>query len=42
VSGGVTPGSGASECALIKAMMVDKGIPADLILEEHRRDRSAT
>ena len=36
VSGGVTPGSEQSECAIIKAAMVDAGIPADRILEEHR------
>ncbi|PDT86595.1 hypothetical protein CO669_29425 [Bradyrhizobium sp. Y36] len=36
VSGGVTPGSEQSECALIKAAMVDAGIPAELVLEEHR------
>lgn len=36
VSGGVTPGGDASECAVIKAAMVARGVPADLILEEHR------
>ncbi|HVV41668.1 MAG TPA: YdcF family protein [Nitrobacter sp.] len=36
VSGGVTPGSPLSECAIIKAAMVEQGIPADRILEEHR------
>ncbi|MET4308159.1 YdcF family protein [Bradyrhizobium sp. S3.5.5] len=36
VSGGVTPGSEQSECTIIKAAMVEAGIPADLILEEHR------
>lgn len=36
VSGGVTPGSEQSECTIIKAAMVDAGIPADIILEEHR------
>ncbi|MDN5005451.1 YdcF family protein [Bradyrhizobium sp. GCM10027634] len=36
VSGGVTPGSEQSECAIIKAAMVASGIPADRILEEHR------
>jgi len=36
VSGGVTPGSEQSECMLIKAAMVEAGIPADGILEEHR------
>jgi uncharacterized SAM-binding protein YcdF (DUF218 family) len=36
VSGGVTPGSEQSECTVIKAAMLAAGIPADLILEEHR------
>jgi uncharacterized SAM-binding protein YcdF (DUF218 family) len=36
VSGGVTPGSALSECAVIKPLMVAGGVPADLILEEHR------
>lgn len=36
VSGGVTPGSEQSECTIIKAAMVEAGIPADRILEEHR------
>jgi uncharacterized SAM-binding protein YcdF (DUF218 family) len=36
VSGGVTPGSDLSECAVIKPLMVAGGVPADLILEEHR------
>jgi uncharacterized SAM-binding protein YcdF (DUF218 family) len=36
VSGGVTPGSGLSECAVIKPAMVARGIPAEKILEEHR------
>jgi len=36
VSGGVTPGSDESECAVIKRAMVTGGIPADIILEEHR------
>jgi uncharacterized SAM-binding protein YcdF (DUF218 family) len=35
VSGGVTPGAARSECEIIKAGMVDGGIPATLILEEH-------
>ena len=35
VSGGVTPGSHLSECAIIKPLMVQGGIPADRILEEH-------
>jgi len=36
VSGGVTPGSELSECAIIKAAMVARGVPAEFILEEHR------
>ncbi|MBR0754545.1 YdcF family protein [Bradyrhizobium jicamae] len=36
VSGGVTPGSDRSECDIIKAAMVARGIPPELILEEHR------
>jgi uncharacterized SAM-binding protein YcdF (DUF218 family) len=36
VSGGMTPGSHLSECAVIKPVMVQGGIPADRILEEHR------
>ena len=36
VSGGVTPGSQLSECKIIKAAMVERGIPTELILEEHR------
>lgn len=36
VSGGVTPGSHVSECAIIKPLMVEGGIPAARILEEHR------
>jgi uncharacterized SAM-binding protein YcdF (DUF218 family) len=36
VSGGVTPGSPLSECEIIKAAMVARGIPPDRILEEHR------
>jgi uncharacterized SAM-binding protein YcdF (DUF218 family) len=36
VSGGITPGGGESECAVIKRAMVAGGIPADIILEEHR------
>jgi uncharacterized SAM-binding protein YcdF (DUF218 family) len=35
VSGGVTPGSQLSECAIIKPAMVAGGIPAERILEEH-------
>jgi uncharacterized SAM-binding protein YcdF (DUF218 family) len=36
VSGGVTPGSALSECEIIKAAMVARGIPPQRILEEHR------
>ena len=36
VSGGVTGGSQLSECAIIKPLMVQGGVPADVILEEHR------
>jgi len=36
VSGGVTPGSPRSECAIIKAAMAARGIPGNRILEEHR------
>jgi len=36
VSGGVTPGSHLSECAVIKPLMVQGDVPADRILEEHR------
>jgi uncharacterized SAM-binding protein YcdF (DUF218 family) len=36
VSGGVTPGSHLSECAIIKAAMVARSVPAGRILEEHR------
>lgn len=36
VSGGVTPGSEQSECTIIKAAMAAAGIPAELVLEEHR------
>src|SRR5947199_8271106 len=35
VSGGVTPGSERSECAIITAAMTARGIPAERILEEH-------
>jgi uncharacterized SAM-binding protein YcdF (DUF218 family) len=34
VSGGVTPGSMLSECEIIKAAMVARGIPPERILEE--------
>jgi uncharacterized SAM-binding protein YcdF (DUF218 family) len=36
VSGGVTPGSPCTECEIIKAAMVARGIPPERILEEHR------
>jgi uncharacterized SAM-binding protein YcdF (DUF218 family) len=36
VSGGMTPGSELSECAVIKPLMVAGGVPSALILEEHR------
>ena len=36
VSGGVTPGSEVSECAIIKQAMVARGMPAGKIIEEHR------
>ena len=36
VSGGVTPGATLSECKIIKTAMVERGIPPDRILEEHR------
>jgi uncharacterized SAM-binding protein YcdF (DUF218 family) len=36
VSGGVTPGSDVSECEIIKAAMVARGMPAEKILEEQR------
>ena len=36
VSGGMTPGSEISECAVIKNGMVAGGIPPERILEEHR------
>jgi uncharacterized SAM-binding protein YcdF (DUF218 family) len=36
VSGGVTPGSPLTECEIIKAAMVARGIPHHRILEEHR------
>jgi uncharacterized SAM-binding protein YcdF (DUF218 family) len=35
VSGGVTPGSELTECEIIKSAMVARGIPPELILEEH-------
>jgi uncharacterized SAM-binding protein YcdF (DUF218 family) len=36
VSGGVTPGSTRSECDIIKQAMIARGMPPELILEEHR------
>jgi uncharacterized SAM-binding protein YcdF (DUF218 family) len=36
VSGGMTPGSDLSECQIIKTLMVERGIPPERILEEHR------
>jgi uncharacterized SAM-binding protein YcdF (DUF218 family) len=36
VSGGVTSGGERSECAVIKEAMIARGMPADIILEEHR------
>jgi uncharacterized SAM-binding protein YcdF (DUF218 family) len=35
VSGGVMPGSKLSECEIIKAAMVERGVPPQRILEEH-------
>jgi len=36
VSGGMTPGADRTECEIIKAGLVARGVPAALILEEHR------
>ena len=36
VSGGATQGIARTECAAIKQGMVEGGVPAELILEEHR------
>lgn len=36
VSGGITPGADVSECEIMKAAMVARGIPSEIILEEHR------
>ena len=36
VSGGVTPGSSLSECAILRDAMIVRGIPADKILSEDR------
>ena len=40
VSGGVTAGSHLSECAIIKRAMVARGVPAEIILEEHRAENT--
>ena len=36
VSGGATQGNPLTECSIIKGGMVAGGVPAELILEEHR------
>ena len=36
VSGGMTPGSDLTECRILKDGLVSRGVPAELILEEHR------
>ena len=36
VSGGVTPGSNLSECAILRDAMIARGIPAEKILNEDR------
>ena len=36
VSGGITPGSELSECEIITAAMIARGVPADIILREDR------
>ena len=36
VSGGVTPGSSLSECAILRDAMIARGIPAERILSEDR------
>jgi uncharacterized SAM-binding protein YcdF (DUF218 family) len=36
VSGGLTPGSDLTECQIIKAGLVARGIPPESVLEEHR------
>ena len=36
VSGGVTPGSSLSECAILRDAMIARGIPAEIILGEDR------
>jgi uncharacterized SAM-binding protein YcdF (DUF218 family) len=36
VSGGVTPGSSLSECAILREAMIARGIPAERILNEDR------
>ncbi len=41
VSGGMMPGDTRSECAVIKQGMLQGGVPAELILEEHRATNTA-
>lgn len=36
VSGGLTPGLDRTECEVIKGELTAKGVPANIILEEHR------
>lgn len=36
VSGGVTPGADRTECDIIKAGIIARGVPAEIVLEEHR------
>ena len=36
VSGGIAPGSSLTECEIIKAGLVSRGVPHQSILEEHR------
>ncbi len=36
VSGGMTPGSPLTECEIIKAGLVSRGVPPESIFEEHR------
>lgn len=36
VSGGLTPGSDRTECEFIKGELTSKGVPANIILEEHQ------
>lgn len=35
VSGGLTPGSHLTECEILRSGLVSRGVPADVILEEH-------